>query len=175
MTIDALTAGSPSVIAFTARASAHLGTPLPPPADIFDFGDGVARVTRNLNAAARAGAKTATMSFPSPRPPHWAAGDYSVAVDERGEPALLIRTLSLREERFDRVPEEFALNEGEGDYEEWRAGHVWCWREKRDHDGELFGDGKGRLVLLERFEVVFAVDQNESGNVRDSETAEIGT
>ena len=163
MTITTLAATSPAIVAFMARAAAHLGAPsLPPPADIFDFGDGVARVTQNLNALVRSGAKTATMSFPSPRPPPWGVGDYSVAVDARGRPALPIRTTELREERFDRVDEACALSEGEGSYEEWREGHRWCWREKRDHDGELFGDVKGRWVLLERFDLIFAIHEADN-------------
>jgi uncharacterized protein YhfF len=151
-----ITTDSPSVKAYLSYVSRQLNISLPPVAkDVFDFGDGHTNVTRNLNAAAVAGLKTGTMSFPAPRPPHWGVGDYSVGLGVHGEPYLLMHTLALWEKKFDEVEEYFALSEGEGDYEEWRQGHIHFWREKEDHDGSLFGDGVGKVVLCETFETLW--------------------
>jgi uncharacterized protein YhfF len=52
-------------------------------------------------------------------------GDYNVVLDGRGEPACVIRILSLKLIRYCDVTAEMAAQEGEGDKSLafWRQGH----------------------------------------------------
>ena len=141
----------PDIVAFVEKASKALGREIPPPKDVFGFGNGLAYLDDRLLERAVSGAKTATTSWPVPDPLYWGPGDYSVILDGKGEPAALMHTLSFRRCKFKDVDEEFALAEAEGNYEEYRRGHVWHYGQ--GEDGHLFNDESE--VLCERFEVVW--------------------
>jgi uncharacterized protein YhfF len=148
-----LTPTSPKVAAFMSRAASDLGlSSLPAPKDIFSFGGNQPSLTAKLNTLALAGAKTATTSYPVPSPIHWGVNDLSVGLDENSEPAFIMRTTWLEECNFEDVPDEFAVDEAEGSAEEWREGHVKYYNEE---EGGTFGDGKGKRVLMERFEIIW--------------------
>lgn len=134
-------------------ASAALGTPLPAPKDVFAFGGNNPTLTDKLLALAIAGEKTATTSWPIPKPMHWGVGDLSVILDGQGRPGAVMRTTSLRTCLFKDVEEDFALAEAEGDYETYRRGHIWFYGQQKD--GYLFNDDS--VVLCERFEVIYPV------------------
>ena len=51
-------------------------------------------------------------------------GRQDIVLDGAERPAALIEYTEVTQRRFDDVPEDFALAEGEGDYAEWRAGHM---------------------------------------------------
>ena len=83
-----------------------------------------------LAALVKSGVKTATCSAlklyeldnePIPKP-----GDYSVMLDSAGSAVCVIRTKKVYIEPFDRVSEEHAFKEGEGDrsLEYWRRVHI---------------------------------------------------
>jgi len=154
--MSATSPSRPDIVAFMSLASSALGHPLPPPKDIFDFAHGSDRpdLTDLFLQNAILGIKSATTSWPIPDPLHWGVGDYSVILDSEGAPAAVMRTLSLVRCRFRDVEEEFALAEGEGDYEEYREGHLRYYRSQEKEGGERFGEES--WVLCERFEVVYA-------------------
>ena len=115
----------PDVVAFVAKASKELGFDVPPPKDVFSFGEGGTDLDDRLLGYALEGKKTGTTSWPVPDPLYWGPGDYSVILSAKGEPTALMKTLSFRQCKFKDVEEEFALSENEGDYEEYRQGHIW--------------------------------------------------
>ncbi|CAI1174631.1 ASCH domain [Serratia plymuthica] len=90
------------------------------------FGDGP-ELANELLQLVLSGDKTATCgsygSYRQEKSP--LLGDYSVILDGRGEPACVIRTLSLRLIRYCDVTAEMAAKEGEGDKSLafWQQGH----------------------------------------------------
>ncbi|KAK0640570.1 PUA-like domain-containing protein [Cercophora newfieldiana] len=157
---SAISPSRPDILAFMSLASTRLGTPLPAPKDIFDFGHGgpPSRTNLFLGRAIR-GEKTATTSWPLPSPLYWGPGDLSVILDGEGKPAAVMRTLSFVQCMFKDVEEGFALAEAEGDYEEYRKGHKEFYG--KQEGGEDFGEES--MVLCERFEVIFPRREDEEG------------
>ncbi|MFV0302112.1 MAG: ASCH domain-containing protein [Paracoccus sp. (in: a-proteobacteria)] len=93
----------------------------------FTFGDSRELCDRLL-ALVRSGAKTATCGalrdFTEGGEAMPVIGRRDVALDWDGRPALLIETVEVVIRRFCDVPEDFALAEGEGDFDEWKRGHI---------------------------------------------------
>jgi len=141
----------PDIAAFIAEASRTLGKDLPTPKDVFAFGDSEAKLNDSLLALVLAGKKTGTATYPIPDPLHWGPGDYAVVVDSESRPRAVIRTVSLVRCAFQDVTEEFALSEAEGDYQAWREGHIWFWKESQKGTG--FSEDS--VILCERFELVY--------------------
>ena len=142
------------IVAFMAEASAALGTLLPAPKDVFNFGGGARsnpELVDKLLHLAVTGQKTATTSFPIPNPLYWGVGDLSVILDGQGMPRAVMRTTSLVRCQFKDVAEDFALAEAEGDYEAYRKGHIEFYRKENGH--ELIDES---MVLCERFEVIYS-------------------
>ena len=115
MTDSSPSPNSPAIQDFMTMVSNDLGISLPKPKDVFSFGDDNARVTKKLNELALAGKKTATTSFPVPKPQHWSVGDLSVGLDENKNPCFVMRTTELKVVNFEEVNPSFAADEGEGD------------------------------------------------------------
>jgi len=92
----------------------------------FSFGDSP-ELADQLLALVLAGRKTATCGalrdFGPGGEPMPEIGRRDVVLNGAGEPAAVIETKSVAIVRFDAVPEDFALAEGEGDYAAWRTGH----------------------------------------------------
>jgi uncharacterized protein YhfF len=162
MAQSAISPSRPDIVTFMALASSRLGIPLSAPKDIFDFAHGGPPAQTNLvlRRAIR-GEKTATTSWPIPSPLYWSVGDLSVILDGEGKPAAVMRTLSFRECMFKDVEEDFALAEGEGDYEAYKSGHVEFYKRTEEVVGERFGEES--MVLCERFEVIFPRRGDEEG------------
>lgn len=76
-------------------------------------------------------------------------GGISVILDGAGAPRCVIRTTEVEVMPFERVSEDFARAEGEGDltYEWWRDAHEAYYR----REGTWAPDMK---VVCERFELV---------------------
>ena len=138
-----------------AQASKDMGVELAAPKDVFNFGGGNPALTDELLELAIRGEKTATTSWPIPEPLHWGVGDLSVILNGKGEPAAIMRTLSFVECKFKDVAEDFALAEAEGDYEDYRKGHISFYG--RQENGNEFGDDS--MVLCERFEVIYSASR----------------
>ena len=54
---------------------------------------------------------------------------------------------TITERRFDEVPEDFALAEGEGTFDDWKLGHERFFRRNGGFSPDM-------MLLCERFEVV---------------------
>jgi len=82
-------------------------------------------------------------------------GDISIVTDFEGRARCVIKTTAVTITPFNRVPESFALREGEGDKS------LWYWREahRRAFSRELEALGlsfsEDLLVVCEEFDMVF--------------------
>ncbi len=116
----------------------------------FSFGDSPA-LADELLALVLAGAKTATCgalrNFGPGKEPLPQVGRRDVVLDGSGNPACAIEILSVEVRRFHEVDESFALAEGEGTFDEWRAGH-------EEYFGRNGGFSPDMEVVCERFHVV---------------------
>ena len=115
----------------------------------FKFGDSRALCDR-LTALVRAGAKTATCGALR----NFDAGDELPVVGRRdtvldwdGNPVLLIETTEVTIHRFRDVPEDFALAEGEGSFEDWTQGHIDFFTRNGGFDPDM-------ELVCERFRLV---------------------
>ena len=120
-----------------------------PGAETFRFGDGP-ELSDELLALVRRGAKTATCGalrdFEAGEPLP-AVGRRDIALNWDGTPALVIETTEVTRRRFDEVPEDFALAEGEGSFAEWREGHIRYF-------GRNGGWSPDMELICERFRLV---------------------
>ena len=119
----------------------------------FRFGDTEA-LRNELLALVRAGAKTATcdrLAMFGDGPDLVAlpqVGRRDVALTWDGRPAVEIETVEVTFRRFDEVPEDFALAEGENDsLEGWRRDH-------RDYFERTGGWSPDMMLMCERFKVI---------------------
>ncbi len=116
----------------------------------FKFGD-----SRELNAEllelVRSGAKTASCGalrdFEAEGEELPAVGRRDIALDWDGKPQLLIETIEMTVQRFCDVPEDFALAEGEGDFEDWRQAHIAFFSRNGGFDPEM-------LLVCVRFRLI---------------------
>ena len=104
-----------------------------------------------LLALVVAGKKTATCgalrdygAYGEPMPE---IGRRDIVLDGAGRPAAIIETIELTRHRFDDVPEDFALAEGEGNYAEWRAGHIAYFTRNGGWSPDL-------MLVCERFRLI---------------------
>ncbi len=127
---------------------------LPPPA--YSFGATPEQADESL-ALVLQGIKTATASalrdYQLEHQDLPQVGGLSIILDGAGLPGALIRTTDVQIMRFDKVSEEHAYAEGEGDrtLEHWRAVHEWFFKE---YDTNTRGFSKDMRVVLERFELL---------------------
>jgi uncharacterized protein YhfF len=163
--MSAISPTRPDILTFMTTVSKALSTSLPPPKDIFHFGGSNPTLATERLHLAIAGKKTATTSWPVPDPLYWGPGDLSVILDGDGKPGAVMRTSSFRICKFKDVDVDFALAEAEGDYEDYRTGHVEFYREQGGgKKGEVFGEES--LVLCERFEVIYPERSGREDNLR---------
>ena len=107
----------------------------------------------------RTGVKTATASagplYELEGEPLPTSGEYSVILNSRGEAVCVIRTTRVYTVPFDRVSEEQAFREGEGDrsLEYWRRVHEDFFRAELEEAGLAFSPEMP--VVCEEFEVVY--------------------
>ena len=115
----------------------------------FKFGDS-RELSDRLTALVRVGAKTATCGALR----DFDAGDElpvvgrrDIVLDWDGNPALLIETTEVTIRRFRDVPEDFALAEGEGDFDDWTRGHIDFFTRNGGFDPDM-------ELVCERFRLV---------------------
>jgi uncharacterized protein YhfF len=124
-----------------------------PGAIAFRMGDGPG-LCRDLTTLVASGEKTASCGalrdYPQDDPDRPRVGRRDVACRWDWGPAVVIETTEVFECRFRDVPEEFALAEGEGTFEEWRAGHVDFFERNGGWSEEMW-------LLCERFRAVEVV------------------
>ena len=92
-----------------------------------EFGDTPA-LSRHLIALIREGRKTATCGaladYKREGDPVPGVGDFEIALDETGAPALVLQITDVALTRFEDVTWDFARDEGEDDdLQGWRDGH----------------------------------------------------
>ena len=81
-----------------------------------------------------------------------------IVLDGDGHPRALVDTTAVEIVPFDKVDDDHALAEGEGDrtLASWRAGHERFFRE---HDPHGRGFRPDMPVVLERFEVLYPTSE----------------
>ena len=125
----------------------------PKPSGVFSFGDSK-KLADELAALVRQGIKTATCSallgYEIDQTPLPQKGDLSIVLDGSGNPVLAIETVSVVVLPFNKVSEQFAFEEGEGDRSiaYWRMAHENYFR--RNH----FAFDEKMIVVCEQFKVV---------------------
>lgn len=116
----------------------------------FSFGDSP-ELADALLALVLAGKKTATCGalrdYGGDGEPMPEIGRRDVVLDGAGRPAAIIETTEVTRHRFDDVPEAFALAEGEGDYADWRAGHIAYFSRNGGWSPDL-------MLVCERFKLI---------------------
>lgn len=81
------------------------------------------------------------------------AGEYSIVLNGKDEPVAVIQIKSVDVVPMNEVTEDFALAEGEGDYQFWWEAHEKFFTELlKEYDKEF---SPNMLVVCERFEKVF--------------------
>ena len=80
-------------------------------------------------------------------------GDYSIVLTSTDEPVAVIQTELIEIIRMNEVSEDFALSEGEGDYEHWWNAHVTFFTEElKTYDRTFSPD---MFLVCERFKKVY--------------------
>ncbi|NHF72064.1 ASCH domain-containing protein [Paracoccus xiamenensis] len=115
----------------------------------FTFGDS-RELSDRLTALVRAGVKTASCGALRDFDAGEAMpvlGRRDTVLDWDGNPVLLIETTEVSIHRFRDVPEDFALAEGEGSFEEWTRGHTGYFARNGGFDPDM-------ELVCERFRLV---------------------
>lgn len=104
------------------------------------------------------GKKTATTSgyvfYELEKEPIPQAGEYYIVLNAQEEPVAVIQIHSVEVLPMNEVTEEFALAEGEGDYQFWWQAHEKFFTELlKDYDIEFSPD---MVVVCERFKKVYS-------------------
>ena len=130
------------------------------PFQAWAFGDGPG-MADELAALVIDGSKRATAGlvaeYEAAGDPLPEAGEYSVILDGVGRPVAVIRATEVRVVPFAEVDEAFAYDEGEGDrtLAWWREAHWQFFSRRCEARGEVMDERQP--VVLERFELVYAV------------------
>lgn len=121
-----------------------------PGAEPSEFGDSRA-LSDELIALLRSGAKTATCCALRDLEAEGEAmpvvGRHDVVVDWDGRPVLVTETTEVTLRPFNEVPEDFAVAEGEGSFEDWRRGHEAYFARNGGFDSAM-------MLVCERFRIV---------------------
>lgn len=79
--------------------------------------------------------------------------DYSIVLNSKDEPVAIIKTTNVDIVPFNEVSEEFAIAEGEGDFEFWKKSHTNFFKDLcQEYSLEYKED---MLVVCERFTRIF--------------------
>ena len=78
--------------------------------------------------------------------------DYSIILNSKEEPVAIIKTTDVSIVPMNEVTEEFALAEGEGSYEEWKAIHDRYFKSELMPRGIEFSEDM--LLVCERFTLI---------------------
>ena len=102
------------------------------------------------------GKKTATCSarilYEVEKEPLPQVGQYNIVLDAKEEPAAIIRVTEVSIMPMNEVPVEFALAEGEGDYEFWWNAHENFFKNELGKVGLEYSESM--QLVCERFETI---------------------
>lgn len=119
------------------------------------FGDSAALSARLL-ALIAAGAKTATCGalahYHEDGAPLPQVGQIMVALDHDDRPVIAYEVIDVTIRPFSDIPADFALAEGEGDFADWRAGHIDYFNRNGGFDPDMG-------IVCERFRLVEVLDE----------------
>ncbi|WP_342567304.1 ASCH domain-containing protein [Psychrobacillus sp. FSL K6-4046] len=102
--------------------------------------------------------KTATCSahilYEKENEPLPQVGEYNIILNTKDEPVCIIKTKDVTIKPMNRISEEFAHAEGEGDrsYDYWKKTHINFFTNELDKVGLKFEEDL--LLVCERFEVI---------------------
>lgn len=147
---------TPAVVALW-EAFARTQDVAPTHYDVWYFGDSE-ELARELLQLVLDGKKTATCGLlwdmGAPESPMPIEGGFSVVTDFHGTPRVILQSTEVRTLPFGQIDAKFALEEGEGTAEEWRAGHWEFFTRRCEVLGKKADDSMP--VVCERFRVVFS-------------------
>ncbi len=81
--------------------------------------------------------------------------EYFIVLNGKDEPVAVIRNTKVEVLPFNQVSEEFALSEGEGDFEYWWNAHVEFFKKETSSNNLEFKEDM--LVVCETFEKVYPI------------------
>ncbi|WP_191562372.1 ASCH domain-containing protein [Metabacillus idriensis] len=81
-------------------------------------------------------------------------GDYSVILNSKDLPVAIIKTVEVEIKPMNKVPEDFAIAEGEGDrtYRYWKEVHEEFFKEELSKIGREYTEDM--MLVCERFELI---------------------
>lgn len=105
------------------------------------------------------GKKTATCSahvwYEFENEPLPYVGQYNIVLDAKEEPVAIIRVTEVSIMPMNEVPVEFALAEGEGDYEFWWTAHEQFF--KSELGAQNLPYSESMLLVCERFKIIHTI------------------
>ncbi|NPC91877.1 ASCH domain-containing protein [Bacillus sp. WMMC1349] len=123
--------------------------PKPPSVSAWQFGDN----PDHLAQLVIDGVKTATCSghifYEIENEPLPSVEDYSVILNGKDEPLAIIKTTEVKLMPMNEVPEDFAIAEGEGDYQYWKTAHEKFFTKALRDLGHEFSEDM--MLVCERF------------------------
>ncbi len=135
------------------RASGIAGT-----YEAWAFGDAPDKLARLVLAERKKATASAYPVYEATGAPIPQSGEYSVILDTRGSAVCVIQTIKVDIVPFDRVTQDFARKEGEGDLSlaYWRQVHAAFFTKEMESIGKTFDESMP--VVCEEFEKVFPCD-----------------
>lgn len=107
------------------------------------------------------GKKTATCSghviYELENEPFPTTEDYSIVLNKDEQPVAIIKTVEVSYVPLNKVTEDFAISEGEGSYEDWRAIHERFFTDELQNHGLEFSEDM--LLVCERFTLMDVKDK----------------
>lgn len=123
--------------------------------EAFQFG----KDANHLAKLVTSGQKTATCSayilYEIEQEPLPYVGQYAIVLDATDHPVAIIRTTEVTIQPMNEISEDFALAEGEGDYNEWWHAHKQFFTDLLSTYQRSFTEDM--KVVCERFEVVHQI------------------
>ncbi|TAA67465.1 ASCH domain-containing protein [Planococcus salinarum] len=105
------------------------------------------------------GKKTATcsahVSYAIEKEPLPHVGQYNIVLDAKEQPVAIIRVTEVSIMPMNEVPVDFALAEGEGDYDFWWSAHEKFFTNELEAHGLEFSESM--LLVCERFETIHTI------------------
>ena len=125
-----------------------------PEVSAWQFGDDADTLARLVVDKVKSATCSAHILYEIEKEPLPKVGDYSIILNARDEPVCIIRTSDVCIKPMNKISEEFAYAEGEGDrsYDYWKKTHITFFTDELNKIGLNFEEDL--LLVCERFELV---------------------